>query len=90
MTLADRLILCRGLVPDLSCRSLSALAGLSHSVVARLERGDGQRPEADTIARLARALGTSSEWLLCGTGQRPTERAIRQAVARARAQREAA
>jgi len=47
----------------------------------------GRRPsiEAKTAVALAEVLGASLDWLLKGTGQAPSERRVRESVARARA-----
>lgn len=44
---------------------LAALAGLHQNHIGRYERGES-RPAADTLKRLAEALGVSSDYLLEG------------------------
>ncbi|MBX3261083.1 MAG: helix-turn-helix transcriptional regulator [Labilithrix sp.] len=72
----------------ISARALSRLSGLaSAGHVASIEGGSGARPE--TLSAIARVLGTSLDWLVDGKGSRPTARAVRAAVERARAPRAA-
>lgn len=71
----------------ISARLLSELAGLSHTMVTRLENEDRPRPSGATIALLARVLGCSGEYLLFGLTDRPTCEQVRAAVANARAAR---
>lgn len=56
----------------LSCAALDDVAGLSAGHSAKLERGrPGKRdmPAASTVAKLARALGVTVEWLMHGGKQ---------------------
>jgi len=45
-------------------RELAKRAGLHEQHLANIERGHRQRIEGDTIIKLARALGCTSDWLL--------------------------
>lgn len=54
-----------------SCVGLDEIAGLSRGHSAKIERGDGvEAPSATTVARLARALDITPQWLMFG-GPRP-------------------
>lgn len=87
MDLASRMKTCRSMVPGLSARALSVLAGLSPPTVASIESGKrGEAIEARTLVALAAVLGTTTEYLLDGTGDAPSERRVRAAVERARAE----
>lgn len=48
----------------ISQSALAKRAGLTRAAVSHLEAGTRTRPMADTVARLARALGVSIEELL--------------------------
>ena len=50
---------------DLSQAELAQLVGLHTNLIGRYERGES-RPAADTLKRLADALGVSSDYLLEG------------------------
>jgi len=90
MELKNRLALARGF-SGLSREDLAARAGLSGpDHVAKIENGDRTRPEYRTVARLARALGISAEWLGEGIGDTPDPEAVRAAVETARAAHDAA
>lgn len=73
------------MVPGLSARELSRVAGLSPPVVANLERDDGKGCEARTLVSIASVLGTTAEYLLDGEGESPCPAAVNEAYARARA-----
>lgn len=81
--LHERLRLVREMA-GLSQRELSRLAGVSEGTVWFVEC----RPERETAttltAALAKALGVSLDWLVCGCGDEPTAEAICAAVASAR------
>lgn len=83
--LSARLGEARKAAARLSARELSSLAGLSNSVVTRLENEDRPRPSSHTVCAIARVLGVSVEWLGEGIGPPPTPDAVRAAVAKARA-----
>lgn len=63
ITLADRIRTLRE-AAGLSQRALAAEAGISQPAVGMIETGARLTPSADTLARIARALGTTSEKLL--------------------------
>lgn len=71
----------------LSARALDRLAGLGEGHVSMIESGRRPRIEAGTAEALARVLGLSLDWLLAGSGKAPRPKAIREAVAAARAAR---
>jgi transcriptional regulator with XRE-family HTH domain len=52
-------------------RELAKQAGLHEQHLAKVERGQRQRIEADTIIKLARALGCSADYLM-GLTEDPT------------------
>lgn len=62
-TLAERIKSLREKA-GLSQRALAAEAGISQPAVGMIESGRRTLPQADTLARIARALGTTSEKLL--------------------------
>lgn len=51
---------------------------------ALIEAGTRSRVEAETAAKLARALGVSLDWLVSGIGPAPTVESVGSAVAHAR------
>jgi len=54
---------------DLSQHALAAKAGVDVMTISRLERGDKKRLEIEPLARLARALDVTTDYLL---GMDPT------------------
>ncbi|MBX3205137.1 MAG: helix-turn-helix transcriptional regulator [Labilithrix sp.] len=77
------------MVAGLSARALSRLAGLaSEGHVASIE-AERLAARAETLSAIARVLGTSLDWLVNGSGTRPSDRAVRAAVERARSPRAA-
>jgi transcriptional regulator with XRE-family HTH domain len=50
-----------------------------------IEHGNRSNPSGSTLVGLARALGTSAEWLVTGEGPAPSDEALCAAVTRARA-----
>lgn len=84
MKLADRLKATREL-GDLPAYELSELAGFSGGYVAHIERGRTKNPGFDAIAKLARVLGVSVDYLASGTEPEPTKEQVTAAVAAARA-----
>lgn len=50
-----------------------------------IESGVVQKPTADIIGKLARTLGSTTDWLINGDGREPSERAVKAAVDAARA-----
>lgn len=63
----------------LSARELSLAIGASHGVVAQLECGTITDLRSSFIPRLAKALGTTSDYLLTGEGSEPTPEQTREA-----------
>jgi transcriptional regulator with XRE-family HTH domain len=47
-----------------SQKELSEKTGLSQKTLSLLEKGHSQRLYAETVVRLAKALGVSTDWLL--------------------------
>jgi transcriptional regulator with XRE-family HTH domain len=85
MTVGDRIRSLRQLVPDLTGRELSTLAGLdSPTHVGLLEAGRRKKPAATTLVGIARVFGVSVEWLVDGTPPAPEDEEIVAAVERAR------
>ena len=68
-------------------RELSRVAGASPAVVYQIERGLIAKPSAEIAIQLARALGTTPEYLILGEGEAPgfeqIEAAFRTALAAA-------
>jgi transcriptional regulator with XRE-family HTH domain len=62
-TLAERIKSLRESA-GLSQSELAGSAGVTKSAVGMIETGKRPYPQADTLARIARALGTTSEKLL--------------------------
>lgn len=48
----------------LTQEELADASGLRQSIISRLERGTRKNPSADTVRRLARALGVTADWLI--------------------------
>lgn len=82
-TLADRLVHARRLV-GLNPRALSVLAGLDPTHVRLIEDGERPDPRSSTISKLAGTLGVTTDWLLDGRGELPSEDEMLAAVERAR------
>lgn len=53
---------------------LADMAGVSRSSITRIEAGEITRPDAVTLARIARALGVSVDSLLCPPARRRNRR----------------
>lgn len=66
--LGDRLFAVRK-EAGLGLLALGKKAGVAHMTISAIEKGR-QMPAADTIERLARALGVSPCWLAFGMGER--------------------
>ncbi len=49
-----------------SQRELAKLSGVDNGLISRIEAGESRSPTAETVGRLARALGVSSAFLLEG------------------------
>jgi transcriptional regulator with XRE-family HTH domain len=49
---------------------LAERSGVDGSTISRYEKGERLAPEADKVARLAKALGVNVPWLLTGDGPR--------------------
>jgi transcriptional regulator with XRE-family HTH domain len=71
-------------VTGVPCRELDRLAGLSDKHVQKLEERDGGM-SIETAQKLAPVLGCSVGYLVNGEGKRPTNTAVKRALARARA-----
>lgn len=65
-------------------RALSDLAGLDSSHVRLIESGAREDPRSQTLAAIARATGSSLDWLVAGKGAPPAADDVLAAVARAR------
>jgi len=64
----------------ISARKLSRATGVSHGVVAHIERGAIRLPNAELALRLAKALGTTPAYLVMGEGDPPTPEDVRRAI----------
>lgn len=71
-------------VSGLSRRELSLLAGLAQAQAGMIERGEIAAPSTDTAAKLCAVLGCSLDWLIAGTGEKPSREHVCTAVAAAR------
>lgn len=54
---------------NLSQTQLAKIVGIHYTHIGRYERGVSSRPAADTLKRLADALGVTSDYLIEGTTQ---------------------
>lgn len=81
--LGTRLHTLRSLVPDLSQRELARLAKVSKAYPAHIEGGLVKDIGTDIASRLSGVLGCTTEYLLLGSGDAPTEESVRAAVAAA-------
>jgi transcriptional regulator with XRE-family HTH domain len=57
---------------DISQNALSLAVGGSHALVSHIEEGRTREPGVGFIVKIARALGTSVEFLVDGEGEAPT------------------
>ena len=74
-TFGERILLLRRR-RDLTQRALATMAGLNSNTLARVERGEVKDLVGQSVARLARALGTTTDYLLglseeSGVGSEP-------------------
>jgi len=70
---------------ELPARELDRIADTTEGHTSLIESGVVKNVTAGTIAKLARTLGSTTDWLITGEGKKPTERVIRAAVEVARA-----
>lgn len=77
-TLGQRVAALRG-AANIPARALSLGIGASHSVVAQLEAGSILSLRFGLLRQLARALGTTAEYLDSGEGEPPTDEQVRAA-----------
>lgn len=61
----------------LSARTIDSLADLTPGHTALLEGSHRKHPSAETLTKLARALGVSLDWLSDGQGMPPSESQLR-------------
>jgi transcriptional regulator with XRE-family HTH domain len=87
--LPGRLTAARGLA-GLHLKELSLLAGLAQGHAGMVERGEMESPSIRTVALLAEVLGLSMDWIVLGRGKPPTARSVIAAVAKFRAEQQAA
>lgn len=83
-SLAMRVAFAREL-SGLTPRGLSVIAGLDPTHVRLIETGERPKLYGETLVMLARALGTTAEWLITGDGNPPTRDEVLAGVERARA-----
>jgi hypothetical protein len=83
-TVAARIESLRGHVPKLTLEELDALSGLSTGHTSQIIRGRTQRPDDETLEKLAVVLGTTKLFLAYGVGRAPGKRKVLGAVAAAR------
>lgn len=74
----------RELAGDLSARELGALADLAETHPALIESGGRKQISSEVVAKLAAVLGTTTDFLILGTGHQPTAKQVMKAVAAAR------
>lgn len=87
MTFSERLRATRELVDDLPAYELSELAGLSGGYVAHIESERRKKPALDDVAKIARVLGVTVDYLASGTEPAPTKEQVTASVQAARAAR---
>ncbi len=86
--IGERLKATRELAGDLSARELGALAEVAETYPALIESGvRHKRVGAAVVSKLASVLGTTSDFLLLGTGVGPSVKQVAKAVAVARERR---
>lgn len=83
-SIGERLKTTRLIAGDLSSRELGWLADVSETYPALIESGLRKVISAPIAARIAAVLGTSTDFLVSGTGTAPTKRQVLRAVAAAR------
>ena len=88
MTLAERLRELRA-TAGISSRELAAIAGVSRAYPGLIESSERTRIGTGVAAKLAQALGATTDWLILGTGNAPTPEQIAAAVERARSEKAA-
>lgn len=81
-TFGMRLAKLRGLA-GISARRLSGLAGVAPTLAGKIEAGHRPDPASSTAVAFAGVLGCTTDWLLSGVGEEPTEADVRAAVERA-------
>ena len=75
MTMGERILILRRR-QDMTQRDLAKESGLNTNTIARLEQGNLKDLSGQLVARIARALGTSTDYLLGMTDRDPdSERA---------------
>lgn len=82
--IGERLKATRELARDLSARELGALAGVAETYPTLIESGARKQVGADIVSRLAAVLGTTTDFLILGTGPTPTAKHVARTVAAAR------
>jgi len=65
-------------------RELDRLADITEGHTSLIETGVVARVTVDTVSKLARALGVTTDWLIDGAGKEPSDRAIRLGLESAR------
>jgi transcriptional regulator with XRE-family HTH domain len=78
------------LADRLSARELGRLAGVSPTYPTLIELGLRESIGSQSLVKLARVLGATTDWLADGRGRAPSARAVRDAVNAARESRRAA
>lgn len=83
-TLGERVAWARSVV-NLAGAELERLAGIGETNIHFIENPAYARiPGGDNLLKIARVLGTTTDWLLDGSGKAPTVEQIAVAVVRAR------
>lgn len=85
-SVGERLRHARTLVPKLSARELSRLAGRPETQCALIEDRKQKTVQPDVLRPFAKALGVSMSWLALGEGEQPDADAVGAAVSAARQQ----
>lgn len=69
----------------ISQREADRLAHLTRGASGAIERGEVEKPHAETLLGLSRLYGVTIEWMLTGDGSAPPHRDVAIAVANRRA-----
>lgn len=75
---------------ELSARELGVLSRVSPTYPALIESGERKQVGADVVAKFAEVLGVTTDYLILGTGKKPSKRQVMTAVGAARSVRGAA
>lgn len=74
----------------ISSRELGSLAGTSETYPSLIESGERKQVGADAVAKFARVLGVTTDFLILGVGKPPTKKQVIAAITAAKARQAAA